>query len=257
MLLKRILYIGSVLTSVLFTIALVQLGWTTEEEKVDPSISQTEATPDTATIIGTVKFEGEAPFRRAINFGANLDCKHLHDGKVHYEDVVINQNDTLKDTLVYVRGKPKGDYKPLTKPVVVDQVGCIFIPHVAAVMVGQPMEFLNSDPALHNIRTESKKQTPFNISQPNKGMKYTHQFEAAEIGIPLRCDVHHWMVAYAHVLSHPFYAVTGEKGTFKIQGLAPRTYNIEAWHSKLGAQKQKVTLAAGETKTVEFVFTDE
>ena len=92
MLLKRILYIGLVLTSVLFTIALVQLGWTTEEQKVDPSISQTEATPDTATIIGTVKFEGDAPFRRAINFGANLDCKRLHDGKVHYEDVVINQN---------------------------------------------------------------------------------------------------------------------------------------------------------------------
>ena len=258
MLFKRTLYIGLALISVLFTVAVIRLGWATEEEKkVDPAISQTEATADTATIIGTVKFEGDAPFRRAINFGANLDCKHLHDGKVHYEDIVINQNDTLKDTLVYVKGKPKSDHKASSKPVVVDQVGCIFIPHVAAVMVGQPMEFLNSDPALHNIRTESKKQRPFNISQPNQGMKYTHQFEAAEIGIPLRCDVHHWMVAYAHVLSHPFYAVTGEKGTFKIQGLAPRTYNIEAWHSKLGAQKQKVTLAAGEIKTVEFVFTDE
>ena len=121
-----------------------------------------------------MKFEGEAPFRRAINFGANLDCKHLHDGKVHYEAVVINQNDTLKNTLVYVRGKPKGNYKASSKPVVVDQKGCIFIPRVAAVMVGQPMEFLNSDLSLHNIRTESKKHTPFNISQPNKGMKYTH-----------------------------------------------------------------------------------
>ena len=258
MLLKRTLHVALVSISVLFTVIVSQLGWSEEEEKkVDPSISQTEATPDTATIIGTVKFEGDAPFRRAINFGANLDCKRLHDGKVHYENVVINENDTLKDVLIYVRGKPKGDYKPPSKPVVVDQVGCIFIPHVAAVMVGQPMEFLNSDPALHNIRTESKKQTPFNISQPNQGMKYTHQFEASEIGIPLRCDVHHWMVAYAHVLSHPFFAVTGEKGTFKIQGLVPRAYTIEAWHAKLGAQKQKIRLNAGETKTVEFVFTDE
>ncbi len=258
MLLKRTLYIALVFASAFCTVVVPQLAWTEEEQKkADPSISQTEPTADTATIIGTVKFEGDAPFRRAINFGANLDCKRLHDGKVHYEHIVINQNDTLKDTLVYVRGKPKSDHKPSSKPVVVDQVGCIFIPHVSAVMVGQPMEFLNSDPALHNIRTESKKQRPFNISQPNKGMKYTHQFEAAEIGIPLRCDVHHWMVAYAHVLSHPFFAVTGEKGTFKIQGLAPRTYNIEAWHAKLGTQRQKITLEAGETKTVEFVFTDE
>ena len=88
-------------------------------------------------------------------------------------------------------------------------------------------------------------------------MKSTHQFETPDIVIPLRCDVHYWMVAYAHVLSHPFFAVTGGKGTFKIQGLAPRTYNIEAWHSKLGKQKRKVTLEAGETKTVDFVFTSE
>ena len=257
MLLKRILHIGLVFISVLFIVIVIRLGGAAEEEKIDPSISQTEMTPETTTIIGTVKFEGEAPFRRAINFGANLDRKHLHDGKVHYEDVVINQNDTLKNTLVYVRGKPKGDYKASSKPVVVDQKGCIFIPRVAAVMVGQPMEFLNSDPSLHNIRTESKKQTPFNISQPNKSTKYTHQFEAAEIGIPLRCDVHHWMVASAHVLSHPFFAITGEEGTFKIQGLEPRTYNIEAWHSKLGKHTQKITLEAGETETVDFVFTSE
>ena len=101
-----------------------------------------------------------------------MDCKHLHDGNVHYEDVVVNKNDTLKDTLVYVRGKPKGEYKASSKPVVVDQKGCIFVPRVAAVMVGQPMEFLNSDLSLHNIRDEPKKQTPFNISQPNKGIKY-------------------------------------------------------------------------------------
>ena len=193
----------------------IRLRGAAEEEQVDPSISQTEMTPETATIIDTVKFEGEAAFRRAISFGANLDCKHLHDGKVHYEDVVINQNDTLKDTLVYVRGKPKGDHKASSQPVVVDQKGCIFIPHVAAVMVSQPMEFLNGDLSLHNIRDEPKKQTPFNISQTNKGMKYAHQFEAAEIGIPLRCDVHHWMVASAHVLSHPFFAVTGEQGTLQ------------------------------------------
>ena len=75
-----------------------------------------------------------------------------------------------------------------------------------------------------------------------------------DFGIPVRCDVHHWMAAYIHVLPHLFFAVTEEKGTFKIQGLPPRTYTLEVRHEKLGTQNVKVTIEAGKTQEVNFDF---
>ena len=72
--------------------------------------------------------------------------------------------------------------------------------------------------------------------------------------VPFKCDVHGWMNAYVGVLDHPYFAVTGEDGTFELKGLPPGTYTIEAWHEKLGTQTQSVTIGAKETKDVTFTF---
>ncbi len=72
--------------------------------------------------------------------------------------------------------------------------------------------------------------------------------------MPLKCDVHFWMVSYLHVLTHPFFAVTGDDGSFTIPNLPPGTYTIEAWHEKLGAQTQTVTVQAGQAAPVSLTF---
>ncbi|CUT00163.1 Carboxypeptidase regulatory-like domain-containing protein, partial [Candidatus Kryptobacter tengchongensis] len=112
----------------------------------------------------------------------------------------------------------------------------------------------NSDPLLHNVHAMPKKNKPFNIGQPVKGMKSYYTFTTPEIMVPFKCDVHPWMSAYAGVLDHPFFSVTDDKGGFEIKNLPPGTYTIEAWHEKLGTQTQTVTVKAGETKTIEFTF---
>jgi hypothetical protein len=85
-------------------------------------------------------------------------------------------------------------------------------------------------------------------------MKFTHTFTAKEVMVPFKCDVHGWMNAYAGVMDHPFYAVTGQNGTFELKTLPPGNYVIEAWHEKLGTQTQNVTIGAKETKDVSFTF---
>ena len=70
--------------------------------------------------------------------------------------------------------------------------------------------------------------------------------------IPVKCNVHPWMRAYIGVVAHPFFAVTGDDGTFTIKGLPPGTYTIEVWHEKFGTQEQQVTVGAKESKTVDF-----
>jgi hypothetical protein len=64
------------------------------------------------------------------------------------------------------------------------------------------------------------------------------------------------MKAWVGIFDHPFFAVSGDDGSFTISGLPAGTYEIEAWHEnkKLGKQTQKVTVKAGETKTVIFTF---
>jgi hypothetical protein len=63
------------------------------------------------------------------------------------------------------------------------------------------------------------------------------------------------MSAFIAVMTHPFYAVTKKDGKFSIANLDAGTYEIEAWHEKLGTQKASVTIGAADTKTVAFKFT--
>jgi plastocyanin len=208
-----------------------------------------------ATVKGVVKFVGEAPKPRLISMKADRQCDAIHGGKsVTAEDVVVNPNGTLKWVFVYVKEGVKGKYNPPSEPVVLDQQGCLYQPRVFGIMVGQKLEIRNSDPLLHNVHATPKKNKPFNIGQPVKGMKTYQTFNTPEIMVPFKCDVHPWMSAYAGVLDHPFFSVSNDKGEFEIKNLPPGTYTIEAWHEKFGTLTQTVTVKPGETKRIEFTF---
>jgi len=208
-----------------------------------------------ATVKGVVKFVGEAPKPRLISMKADRQCDAIHGGKsVTAEDFVVNPNGTLKWVFVYVKEGVKGKYNPPSEPVVLDQQGCWYQPRVFGIMVGQKLEIRNSDPLLHNVHATPKKNKPFNIGQPVKGMKTYQTFNTPEVMVPFKCDVHPWMSAYAGVLDHPFFSVSNDKGEFEIKNLPPGTYTIEAWHEKLGTLTQTVTVKPGETKQIEFTF---
>lgn len=206
-------------------------------------------------ITGTVVFEGTPPTPAKVNFGAEKACAIPHgDNPPDVETLVVNPNGTVRWTLVYLKETPPGAYAPPAEPVVYEQQGCVFAPHVGAVMAGQPIDVLNDDPVLHNVRAQSTQGQSFNIAQPMQGMKTRRTLQKPELGIPLKCDVHFWMKAYLHVLPHPFFAVTGEEGRFSLSGVPPGTYTLEAWHESLGTATQTVTVADGQSQTVVFTL---
>jgi uncharacterized protein (DUF2141 family) len=125
---------------------------------------------------------------------------------------------------------------------------------VFGIRVGQPLEIINSDGTLHNIHAMPKINAEFNTGQPIQGMKTMHTFDKKEVMVPFKCDVHGWMNAYAGVMDNPYYAVTGDDGSFELKDLPPGTYTIEAWQEKLGPMTQTVTLGAKDTKEVNFTF---
>jgi hypothetical protein len=211
--------------------------------------------PATAgTLVGTVAFEGDVPESKAIQMGADPVCAKMHPTAVTTEFVVVNDG-TLQHVFVYVQeGLGGRKFSAPAEPVLLDQQGCRYFPHVFGIMVGQQLEILNSDDTLHNIHAMPEKNPQFNIGQPVKGLKTKKSFEVPEVMIPFKCDVHKWMNAYAGVLDHPYYAVTGDTGSFEIGNLPPGDYVVEAWHETLGTQTQDITVGEQETKELTFTF---
>ncbi|MGH7198531.1 MAG: carboxypeptidase regulatory-like domain-containing protein, partial [Candidatus Omnitrophota bacterium] len=126
---------------------------------------------------------------------------------------------------------------------------------VFGIQVNQPLEIVNSDNTLHNVHALPANSPQFNIGMPIQGMKLKKSFSKPEVMIKIKCEVHPWMGAYAGVLDHPFFGVTGDDGAAQIANLPPGQYVIEAWHEKYGTQTQSVAVGAeGETQEVSFEF---
>ena len=213
-----------------------------------------QAQTGTATIKGSIKFEGTAPIREKIKMDADPVCQQQHATPVLSEEVVVNDNGTLKNAFVYVKDGARGPFSVPTTPVVLEQSGCGYTPRVFGVQTGQPLDIVNNDATLHNINAKPTLNAPFNVAQPAKGMRTQKRFAKPELMVRFKCNVHPWMTAYGGVLEHPFFSVSDGTGAFTLSGLPAGTYAIEAWHEKYGRQSQTVTVADGETKTVDLTF---
>ncbi len=208
------------------------------------------------TITGKVFFQGTPIKTRPISMRQDRNCEAAHKDKTVYsQEFVLNKNGTLKWVLVHVKGV-KGQFEPPKTPAVLDQVGCFYKPRVIGVMVGQVLEIRNSDGFMHNVHFVSKKNPGFNLAQPTSAMVIRRTFQNPELPPDsyMKCDVHPWMVAWVGIFDHPFFAVTGDDGSFTIKGVPAGTYEVEAWHERLGRQIQKVTVKEGTIVTVNFTF---
>ena len=150
-------------------------------------------------------------------------------------------------------GDPSEPAAP-SEPVVVDQKGCMYKPHVVGARVGQKVIFLNSDPVLHNVRAVAETNSVFNDVMPTKDMRLEKVFDKTEVPVRAKCDVHPWMSAFIGVVPHPFYAVSGASGEFSLVNVPEGTYEIEAWHEVFGRQTQKLTIKPRETATITLTF---
>ena len=223
-----------------------------------PAAAEAAAAAKAPGVTGKVLFKGEAPKRQPLDTKSAPGCAQ-HEAPLS-EDVVVNDNGTLRNVVVYVKeGLDAGaaDRVPApTKPVTIDQKGCQYTPHVVAVRVGQPLVVSNSDPTLHNVHGFPFDNPPFNVLQSNKGITSTFKLTTPEEAIPLKCDVHPWMLAWVFVFDHPYYAITGADGTFSLPAaLPPGEYKLVAWHEKYGAREQQVKVEEGQpAPAVEFTF---
>lgn len=226
------------------------------EQPSAPAAPAATVNPATAgTITGTVKLIGTAPKMPVIKMGADPACLKNNKGPVHADMVVVGKDNALANVVVYIKsGLGNYSYPTPTEAATLDQKGCMYYPHVVCLMAGQKFDVINSDPLTHNIHVMPKNNREWNESQPQGAPPIVKEFARPEMAIEAKCNIHPWMKAYINVFSNPYFAKTGDDGTFTIKNVPPGTYTVEAWQEHYGTTEQKVTVAAKGTATADFSF---
>ena len=208
------------------------------------------------TIKGHTRLTGKLPGNPIIRMGMDPMCAKINAGKrVVQESVVASADGSLSNVFVTLDGAFPQTPVP-TQPVVIDQRGCIYLPRMVGARVGQMLEVKNSDPLLHNVHSLTSRGNSFNVGQPQAGIVYRYRLKDEELMLRIKCDVHSWMTAYVGIVSHSYFAVSGDAGAFEIANVPPGTHTVRTWHERYGVLTQTVRVRAGVTTTVEFAYTD-
>jgi hypothetical protein len=212
--------------------------------------------PSTAgSISGSVSYSGEPGRKARIRMNADPNCAAQHSSPVYAQNLEINENGTLQYAFLFVKaGLEDYAFQPPAEAATLDQRGCLYTPRVLGIQTGQELKVSNSDETTHNINPSPANNRDWNVSQAPKSDPIVRRFARSEIMIPVKCNVHPWMKAYIGVVAHPYFSVTGNDGSYSLQGLPPGEYTVEVWHEKLGAQEQKITVTANQAATLDFDY---
>lgn len=194
-----------------------------------------------ADITGTITLKGTPPPEKEIQLTA--DCGPLHKTPVKTRFYSVNAKGQLADVVVVLKGANLKSTGAPAAPAALDQIGCEYIPYVTAVQAGQKISVKNSDPLMHNVHpmpaVAGNKEV--NKAQMPKSADLEFVFDKPEQFLKFKCDVHPWMFSYVSVFDHPYFAVTGKDGSYKISNVPAGKYTIEAYHRKAAPNGSPVT----------------
>ena len=187
---------------------------------------------------GKVVFEGTAPQMSALR--VDKDTEVCGAKKLFDESVVVGEGNGLANVAVYMYLKRGADAPPIhesyaetaSSEVTLDNIDCRFEPHVTLLRTSQTLVIGNKDPVGHNTKIDFVKNAAINpIVAADSELKQNFS-EAESRPVPVSCNIHSWMKGYLLVKDHPYFAVTGEDGSFEIANVPAGKWTFQFWHEK-------------------------
>lgn len=228
---------------------------TTATAKASSTAAAPAAKEGNATIKGVVSLSGKAIEMKVPVKRKDADvCKSK---EVKYNAVLVKDG-KLQDVLVRITpGGVPGNWKAPDQHAVIDQVDCMYTPRIQGVVAGQMIDIKNGDATLHNVHTYKGAESLFNQAQPKGAPPIVKETPDEASVVKFSCDVHPWMRGFVIVTDHPFFAVSGEDGSFKIEKVPAGKYTVEAWHSQYGLlKKEGVEVKDAGEASADFEFKD-
>lgn len=181
--------------------------------------------------------------------------------KLERARVVTEGAKSFRDVVISLEPVEKQAFTAPSKHIEMDQKGLVFIPHVMAVQMGTPVDFLNSDNDRHNVYFlfESTGET-LDIGTWGPGQTVTHTFTETGEVITL-CQLHLEMAAYILIFDHPYFTIAeidsdSQTASFQIDGVPPGDYVLKAWHKKLKMKGESRPISVGsDPLTADLVIT--
>lgn len=151
---------------------------------------------------------------------------------------VNSKNQGLANAVIWLSTKEQipvhSSRRDISKPVLMDNQNCLFVPRMLLLRAGQFLHVTNSDSIPHNVSIYARRNLPVNLQVPD-GEPLKKSFAKSEL-LPVRvdCSSHAWMRAYLVITDHGCVAVTDENGQFEIPNVPYGEWDFRMWHERPG-----------------------
>lgn len=232
------------------------------------------------TLDGRVTLSGSIPEPKGFNLITFPDpayCGRISNGKgwrLLY-DFTVASDGGLKNAIVTLEGVESGKPFDLSVPLI-EARDCMFQPWVTIVRNGHAVEVVNMDPVMHDIQgyetsPEAGARVLFNTPlilnhqhqrgnihaihnhAPGKSLVGPIYLNKGRRTFYMQCGFHAYMESWAMAVNNPYYAVTDDQGSFKIDNVPPGTYQMVVWHPQSGPGVTRTITVAPDGTTTEQV----
>ncbi len=212
----------------------------------------------TGTLRGVITYSGN-PQPMVLDRSKDPNCTTV-GSRPRYEGWFVGgEGRTLGNVIVEIARGPKAwKERPRSSTpstLLIEEVGCEFVPRVFAVRAGTTLEFRNRDQTSHNVHFygESNQVRGLdNVAHPAGAPNLSRKLGLPEESpVYFKCDIHPWMTAYGRVLDHDDFAVTAKDGAFEFKNLPPGRYVVQAWHEHFSDPvRRTVEVKSGESTVI-------
>lgn len=172
-------------------------------------------------------------------------------GARRVETAPVRRESELPNVIVFVQDPPKTSPLPVGRARIL-QENETFIPRVVAITRGSTVDFPNGDPFFHDVFSLSRSGT-FDLGSYARGQTKSHQFKKTGL-VKVYCHIHSHMSASIMVFDHTFFTIPKADGSFTIDEVPAGTYDVSAWHERIGDTSQAVKVEAGRATDIQFAL---